>query len=322
MWRSLRQRLLGISPEETTCARRGFRPAGADAHRTLERIGQVFLQGYHAALESSEPEALAGRLDAIDRPVRGFAFEGAAMGLSILDHLVPAGRSRWLAFANGPGSPHVYMVHVGVGWVIARLPWLRYRIGHAIGDLDPLLRWLAVDGYGFHEGYFHWPRSVRKQAVPRRLSGYAVHAFDQGLGRSLWFVEGADVNRIPLTIAAFPVSRRADLWSGVGLACAYAGGVDRAAMTRLWTSAADYRAHLAQGAAFAAKARQRAGNLSEHTELACHVFCGVSANVAAAVADVALKNAVPTEADPAYEVWRQHIREQLIRGVAEDAVAT
>src|SRR3712207_8380154 len=55
---------------------------------------------------------------------------------------------------------------------------------------------------------------------------------DQGLGRSLWFVQGADVRRIPATVNAFPAERRPDLWSGLGLACGYAGGRTRAEVDR------------------------------------------------------------------------------------------
>ena len=36
------------------------------------------------------------------------------------------------------------------------------------------------------------------------------HVFDQGLGRSLWFVEGADVSKIRATVRGFPAARRAE----------------------------------------------------------------------------------------------------------------
>jgi hypothetical protein len=81
---------------------------------------------------------------------------------------------------------------VGLGWAWARLPGNPER---RLPALDPLLGWLAVDGYGFHEGYFHWRRRVSARELPRGLSASARRVFDQGLGRSLWFVEGADVPR-------------------------------------------------------------------------------------------------------------------------------
>lgn len=304
-WGQLRKRLFGLSPDEAKFTRRGFRASDPEAQRRLERIGETFLRGYEAALEEEDPAALAGRLDGAAAEFRGFAFEGAAMGLSLLDGLTPWRRDRWLSFANEFGSPHIYMMHVGVGWVLARL---RQRIAPRLSRLDPLLRWLALDGYGFHEGYFHWQLYIEGQEEPRRLRGYARRAFDQGLGRSVWFVRGANLQSIPQTVAAFPPTRRADLWSGVGLACAYAGGADGAGIAALSKAAGLYRAHLAQGAAFAAKTRQRAGNPAPHTELACRALCDCSAERAAGVTDACLERLPDDGPSPAYEHWRQRIQ--------------
>jgi len=300
-----------MSIAEVTFLRRGFRGGEEGVRQLLEQIGCTFLQGYHTALEEDQPEALALRLHGVEAELRGFAFEGAAMGLALLDHLTPWRRDRWRAFLEGPGAAYIYMVHVGVGWAIARLPWLRRHMERPLARLDPLLRWLAVDGYGFHEGYFHGRRSVQMQAVPGRLSGYLRRAFDQGLGRSLWFVEGADVARLPATIASFPLPRQADLWSGVGLASAYAGGVSRQALEALWRAAGSHRPQLAQGAAFAAKARERAGNPAAHTTLACEVWGGLSADVAARLTDAALQDLPPDGIEPAYEIWRRRLQAQF-----------
>ena len=72
---------------------------------------------------------------------------------------------------------------------------------------------------------------------------------------------------------------------GIGLACAYAGGVDAESVRHLRTQARDYVGHVAQGAAFAAKARSRAGNPADHTDLACRIIGGVTAKEAAAITD-------------------------------------
>jgi hypothetical protein len=276
----------GISLEEATFARRGFSVSEAGAQQRLEQIGYVFLQGYHAALEENAPEALALRLRAVDAELRGFAFEGAAMGLTLLDHFSFWRGKRLQTFLNGPGAAHVYMAHVGVGWAMARLPWLRRHAEQYLTRLDPLLCWLAVDGYGFHEGYFKGRRAIERRAIPDQLKGYARRVFDQGLGRSLWFVDGADVLRISCTVASFEPERHADLWSGLGLACAYAGGVGHAAIEAMRIAAQPYTPQLAQGVAFAAKARQRANNPAAHTEMACKVLCGLSAEAAALITDV------------------------------------
>ncbi len=300
-----RRRVFGLSPAEASFARRGFAAYDARARGRLESIGEIFLLGYHASLEETEGAALARRLARVTPELRGFAFEGAAMGLALLDRLTPWRRNRWRSFVEGHGAAHVYMMHVGLGWAFARL---RHRVVSHLPQLDPLLGWLAVDGYGFHEGYFNWRHYVRGRATPPRLGGYAARVFDQGLGRSMWFVKGAHVAEIAQTIASFPEARRGDLWSGVGLACTYAGGVGRAELVSLCAAATDYLPHAAQGAAFAAKTRERAGNTNAHTDTACRVLCRLSAAEAAHLTDSTLENLHDEGALPSYEVWRRRIQ--------------
>ncbi|HVT14607.1 MAG TPA: DUF1702 family protein [Thermoanaerobaculia bacterium] len=302
----LRRKILGIAPDEVLFARRRFRCDEDAIRERLEEVGRSFVRGYTAALEADRADDLAARLELVPRELRGFACEGAGMALALLDLLTPWRRDRLRGFLAGPGAAHVYIVHIGAGWALARLP---VDPGRLLSRLDPLLGWLAFDGYGFHQGFFHWPRAVVGQEVPGRLRGYARRVFDHGLGRSLWFVEGADPGRIAAAIEAFPARRQPDLWAGVGLACAYAGGVEAAAITALRRAAGGSAPLLAQGAAFAATARVRAGNSTPATELACGLLCGCSAAQAAAACDEALPG-VPEAAaapEPAFEVWRRRI---------------
>jgi hypothetical protein len=303
--RWLRERILAISEEEASFPRRGFRGGDAPARRHLEQVVRTFIRGYQAALAEGASDRLAARLLKLEPTLRGFAFEGAAMGLKLLDLLTPWDRTRLRGFLSGPGREHTYMVHVGAGWALARL---RRRLDRPPAGLDALLGWLAVDGYGFHQGYFGRASAAGHRRVPDRVTGYAGRVFDQGMGRSLWFIEGADVGRIAAAIVGFPAARRADLWSGVGLASAYAGGVTDAALRALGERSGPNHAHVAQGVAFAAKARQRAGNPAAQTELACRILCGMSADEAAGLTDRALINLGDCEGVPAYEVWRGRIR--------------
>src|SRR5438128_4208177 len=150
--------MFGLSLSEASFARRGFHEGTTDARVRLEGIGYTFLQGYHAALEDDDPQTLEARLNTVESEFRGFAFEGAAMALALLDMLTPWNRSRWRSFLNGPAAAHVYMTHVGYGWALARLHRLYPSVERPLARLDPVLRWLALDGYGFHEGYFYWQR--------------------------------------------------------------------------------------------------------------------------------------------------------------------
>lgn len=305
----IRKRLFAIRQEEATVARRGFRCDDPDTRWHLEQVGQTFIRGYNISLEQPDVETLGTRLNEMEPRIRGFAFEGAAMGLAMLDHFSPWTGSRWRRFLFGSGSCHAYMLHVGAGWAAARLPWVRRRLVRHLGAFDPVLRWLVVDGYGFHQGYFYWPRYVEQHTRPTHLSGYAVRAFDQGLGRSLWFVFGASVSRLQASIQSFPLSRRSDLWSGIGLACAYAGGMEADDIRALCGAASEHHSALAQGAAFAAKARLRARNMAEHTLVACEIICEQSVDSLGAITDRCLKQLPRNGDQPAFERWRRSVQD-------------
>ncbi len=299
--------LLRIPVEEVSLSRRGFHFPRELARPILERVGEVFLQGYHAGLADGGNDTLVARLDAVDAEFRGFAYEGAAMALDVLDQVTPWKRPRLQRFLAGPAEAHTYMVIVGIGWSLARFG---FGFKRRFPKLDPLLRWLAIDGWGFHEGYFHWLRYLEGHPHPRKLKGYATRAFDQGFGRSLWFVAGADPAIVASLIEQFPYLRRGDLWAGIGLACAYAGGSDPAELNSLRDFSGVWWTHLAQGSIFAAKARSRAGNPTEHTDNACRLFAGLPAVEAAALSDLMLTHATDGP-EPAYEMWRAHIRAHL-----------
>jgi len=193
------------------------------------------------------------------------------------------------------------MAYIGAGWAAARLPWLRHGIEDRLEALDRLLGWLVLNGYGFHQGYFQ-----RASENNPKLTHRGRRAFDEGLGRSLWFSECGDVDRIGSTIGALPARRHADLWSGVGLAATYAGVLPKADLIRLRSTAGIFAKDVSQGCAFAAKARERAGNITEYTEIACGIFCGTSAREAAAKTDRALA-AERDSAAPDYLRWRERI---------------
>jgi hypothetical protein len=308
-WGQVRKQLLGLSDEETSFARRGFHEGNSQSRKRLEQIGRTFLLGYHAALEEDEAEALVSRLQGVDSELSSFAFEGAAMSLTMLDLLTPWKNERWLSFVRKGAHAHLYMAHAGAGWALARLKLFGKRHQSL---LDPLYRFLTLTGCGHHEGFFSASRFVKDRVLPRgKLSGYGLRAFDQGLGRSLWFVDGADVERICATVQGFSAqaTRMSDIWSGIGTALAMAGPAPgRSEIEFLRKAARPYESHLAQGAAFAAKARQRAGNQAPHTRLACEVLCETTAERAAEITDIALRNLPADREVPAYEIWRRRIQ--------------
>jgi hypothetical protein len=355
----LLHKLLAPPTSEVTFLRRGFHAGDPQAIDYLEQIGCWFLVGLEYGMTGSGEPEISARLDTVPWEYRGFGYEGAAMALTILDGMLPAGGGRLERFIAGPAAHQIYTAHVGAGWAMARLPGPLQR---RIRPRDRLLSWLMLDGYGFHEAYFRTPLVVGRQRPPDVLPGWrdraadAARVIDQGIGRALWFVCGADASRLAATIADFTPGRRPDLWAGAGLAATYAGyrpapapavpaatallaataGPDalagsaatagpgalagaavpgvgpgdegtEAALRDLAARAGPYLPDVAQGAAFAAKARGLAGLVTTHTVTAVRVLCGMEVAQAARCTDEALP--ADPAADGAYQTWREQIRQ-------------
>jgi SagB-type dehydrogenase family enzyme len=309
----LRCRIFLPDQSEATFAKRGFTAPDATRQANIEKVGRIFLEGFEYGMAGLSLSAIESSLETVEPAFRGFAYEGCTMALAVRDGIRPAG-GHWVRdLLASRGANHIYMAYIGVGWAMARLPRLRWR---AIEPHDPLLRWLALDGYGFHQAYFRTKQYVWQQhqaPIPGwEPAGYANRVVDQGIGRALWFVNGSDVQGVATTIEAFPQSRRADLWSGAALASVYAGGADAGELSDMVRLAGQYRSHAAQGAAFAAKARLLAGLVMPGTEIGVKVHCDMSVEEAAAVTDEA-KDGLPSDDTdmPRFEIWRDRIRKRF-----------
>lgn len=298
-----RRNLADAEPSE-----RGF--LECDPHRSnhFRRIGRTFLLAYNCALRCPETHWSA-LFESEEAQWRGFACEGAAMAIALKDTVL-GNKQRWSRYTSGPADSQVYVAYVGAGWVMGVCKQDIRRV-LAQGP-DPLLSALAFDGYGFHQGFYFHAKYLAGEPYPERLKGYETRAFDQGLGRSLWFVTMGDPSRARQAIERLDHARRPDLWSGVALASAYAGGVPGHVIRQLRLEARGYEAELAQGASFAAEARTRATIMVPATEAACEILCGTDANEAAAISRESRAGLDGADVE-AYETWRARVRDCFAR---------
>jgi hypothetical protein len=322
------RRLFGLAIDDASPERRGMPAESAASGERLRRIGEAFLHGYHRALAGAGGAELVAAVDAtVPFGWRAFGHEGVGFGLALRDALLPRlfRATRLREYVEGPGRRFRHLALVGAGWSFARLP---RRPARTIAGIEPLLRWIAFDGYGFHRAFFAWPATVEARRLPRRLRGYARHAFDLGVGRCLWFGFGMEPELIAGAIAAFPEARRGPLWSGVGMAATFAGGGTPKGLAGLRAAARprsgqgpDLAPDLAQGAAFAAMLRVQSGEVTDWAQAACPALCGLDLAEAAALvererpradeADWAPGAGNVNAAEPVYEVWRRRTRAAL-----------
>ena len=233
----LRERLGRLLPETQP-------PPPLDVH---PQIG-VLLAAAREAFSLGFQEALSAPLDALPRLLldlpfqrRGFALEGAAMAVVMLDELSGDPRRLLGALLTDRSVAEQSLGAVGVGWASARLgrssawlpPELDLRYMHAVAD-----------GYGFHQGFFHADRFTGR-GFPR-ARGELSAPYDLGLGRALWFAQLGRVDPIAHAIDSMLPDRRMQLWRGVGTACAFTGSSEHGA-TQVASAAATFEPHLRAG---------------------------------------------------------------------------
>lgn len=322
----LTRRLFQISPVEVSTRKRRFQVDDREKQERIECIGSFFLKGYHAAIASYSLGQVHQELEAMSLDYRGFAYEGAGMGLSLLERLLPWRPPQFAPFLASEGNHYPYLTHVGLGWALARIPGAIKRFAKQLlaaqsfeieaGSPQSLLVCLALDGYGFHQGFFAWETHVQAMVEPGCLPPDCLPVFRQGVGRSLSFVLGMDGGRIANAIQRFPQSRQSDLWSGVGLATAYAGGLGEEEVTLLQRHAGRDLPAFAQGIAFAAKARQRAQHVPDHSQRVCQLVWGRSVERVADLTDATLEQLPDSSPLAAYGVWRERLRHAFVSAVA------
>ncbi|MFC5064230.1 DUF1702 family protein [Actinomycetospora atypica] len=316
----LRRRLLAPTEADVRFASRGFPVVGTPAVRALERVPAAVVRGFRSGIDGSPLEEVATRATAEAPDLRGFHHEGAVMAACVVDAMDPRGRGRARALLTGPARAHVLLGWIGVGFALAKLPrpvWSR-----AVPDLDDLdhqavMSWLAVDGYAFDLAFFDHRRWLdRAGRVPafawRGDSAGVPHVIDQGFGRALWFVHGADVDAVGIAVNRFGAHRRADLWAGVGLAATLAGGAGAEDLRRL--ARTGDAGELGLGAVFAATAATAAatdtGMVPDHVATGVHALSGLPVADAVAVGEATAPR--PDETDPGeYLRWRARIRRRL-----------
>ncbi|MFC4012411.1 DUF1702 family protein [Nonomuraea purpurea] len=276
------RKVLAKDPLECDLGRRRFRLRVGTPRAAFTEAEKSYVFGFNAVM-SREIE----KIEEISAEQRPFGYEGAAAACTVLDLLTLTRGRRLHELLAGPAQHHRHAAYLGAGRGYALL---RLRPIRGARRAHPLLRWLAVDGFGFQWSLNRADRMVGERTMPDLLTRAHCAVFDQGLGRLLWYHDCASPGDVAARIGGYPPGRRADLWSGVGFAATYTGGAEADELWWLTEHAGGdgFRAHLAQGCAFAAAARLRSGTLPDHTVRAVPILAGAEPEEAASWTDQSL----------------------------------
>jgi len=265
----------------------------------MDSIQNNFLRVQDLFFESSDWKRHITELEVAEVEFRSIAYESASMCIALEDLKQGDKLNNWLQFLNEAASSHVTQVHVGLGWALAQT--LKNPTAYS-PDLNSMMRYRVFDGYGYYEGIFRRRRSIINHLKLQVEDAIASGALDQGLGRSIWYLNKGIFNDAKTMIEGFAVERQKDLWRGLGIAIAYVGGNNEETLQDFFSKADLHKTQLATGAAMALVSRDAAKYISADTELTCKVWCKLNAEQVLEL-NYSIKNKLDLSKDAAYKDW-------------------
>ena len=248
----------------------------------IELIVLTFQVGRKIGEEILEPIEMIQQLNLMDEEFRSMAFEGASMAIAIKSIEQQDDLRSWLTFLEA-NPTHATQIMIGLGWAIGEKDLNPESI---LGSLDSIIQARAMDGFGYYMGIFRRRVSIRTQQIPEGISDNLQLAFDQGLGRSLWYISKGDLEMLERMMDSFPVYRQKHMWRGIGVACPVVGGCNAQHLNSLRQLAGDFKNQLETGCALAAKSSVAAGIENRVLDDACELWLNRSKADAAGLTDI------------------------------------
>ncbi|MCK8522371.1 DUF1702 family protein [Aquimarina sp. D1M17] len=316
-FKTLRKQILGLSLSEGNFSKRGFEE-GSKAQKRLEDVGKTVMMGYNVAVENGRGDDMQSIISAIKSEKIGFFHEGIAMGLYTLDLFSITRKNHFWNFVKEEGNHHEYMAYIGAGLAIGVF---NKGFEKFIAKACPMCGCLVLDGIGFYHAFFKPKRTLKQYKIPKSIekNRFYLERFDNGVGRAIWFYDSGNPEAIAKTIHSFPADRRGDIWSGVGLAAAYAGGVPEEDIFKLKKLSGNYSVMLGQGAFLAAHTRHKAGNPT-NDESTVEILVGESAKSCDELANQVIeqldKRNRYVDNKPSFQVFLEYVQDWVSANIS------
>ncbi|MES2513378.1 MAG: DUF1702 family protein [Bacteroidota bacterium] len=272
----------------------------------VEKIKTIFQAAKEFASIEPDLSVILKHLDTTDNEFCSIAYEGASMGIALRDLEQVGTLSDWRLF-NDKAEAHAAQTHAGLGWALAQT---NHPVSALLKTFSPLLRFRVLDGYGYYEGVFRQRTSIKAQNTPGVFEDWMLKAYDQGIGRSIWYSCKGDIQKVREMISTFTTDRQSSLWVGIGVACSYVGGCNRDLLKLLQIIAGTYHDELAIGTILAARSRILANSRLSDVELACQTLCKLSAKEAMLLS-VKAEPATYKNVNDSYNLWLLNIQKRL-----------
>lgn len=241
----------------------------AQALKNIQTIETIFQEVQGLFPQIASQKAFVEKLNSYNPEFRSVAFEAASMCIALEDLKSGAALPNWKNFLHSFASAHATQFYIGLGWALAQQQLSPTLFFDA---LKTDYRHRILDGYGYYEGLFRRRKSVLQQLYPEWCTAILLPHYDQGLGRSIWYLSKANIPTTARTIFTFQQNRQAALWRGIGIAVAYVGGCTESELRKLQQVAGVQAPELFNGATLAANSRKEAACMTDSTTLALQIW--------------------------------------------------
>jgi hypothetical protein len=239
----------------------------------MENIKTIFQRSQIDAHKCSNTSELLAILGKTEKKILPVAYEGAAMTMALKDFSSGESISNWKTFLEA-SKPFACQIYIGMGWAVGQekktdLPFM--------DELNRNMQFRVWDGCGYFDGIFRQRQTIKGQNRLEHIEEKNYQAYDEGLGRSLWYSCKGEENKLPELVQQFSAERHSDLWRGIGIACSFVGGFEETTLKALISLAEEHTIQLGIGTAMVAKSRIESNCKTEDIELACRILCNLSA---------------------------------------------
>jgi hypothetical protein len=204
----------------------------------IETIVSTFQKGRSLSQQELGLEELISKLNQFELRYRSVAFEGASMGVALQSPI-----ETWKVYAKAT-EKHDTQVHIGLGWAIAEK---ELDINSTLREIEPRMHTKVLEGHGYWHGLFRRRLTIRTQQVPENIIREFQRGFDQGVGRSIWYLANGEVAKVVNIINHFSEDRKANLWQGIGVASTYVGGCSDELIAELKSASGEFNKNFEKG---------------------------------------------------------------------------
>jgi hypothetical protein len=241
-----------------------------DVSRRMDYIQKLFLDVERSVEKISDLNVITALLDEESPEFRSVAYESASMVIGARELGTKKILDSWKEFRQTCSAQHSFHIDIGLGWAFAKTD---IQPDNFLRSVNPVVKWMVFDGIGYYHGLFKGRNSIKNKIIPPGVEGESIKGYDQGLGRRLWYIAKGDATELLNLLQGFSITRHADLWRGVGIACGYVGGCQEDHLEYLSSASAAHNSQFKLGIMLAAMSRISSNSINEDVRTACRIVC-------------------------------------------------